>query len=291
MSFAISTHLFHNGPLDRSQLELVAAHGFERLEIFATRTHVDYSDARRVSEVRQWIDAIGLEAISMHAPITTGFVNGAWGRAYSTASPDKAARDEAIAETIAAAGAARDLGCRVLVLHIGIPSGQPIPPGDNDAGAARRSLEQIADGCAERGVQLALEVIPNTLSTADAIADWLEGDLELGNAAACLVLGHAHLTGGVAEAAERLSGYIVTTHVHDNRGTTDDHLVPFDGTIDWPVALMALSKVGYAGPFVFELPDHGDAARTLSRAVAARRRIQAILEDLAMPFGFEESVS
>ena len=82
----------------------------------------------------------------------------------------------------------------------------------------------------------------------------------------------------------------MTTHVHDNRGRTDDHLVPFDGTIDWPAALMALSKVGYTGPLVFELPDHGDASRTMARAVAARQRIQAILEDLAMPFGFEESI-
>jgi sugar phosphate isomerase/epimerase len=291
MSFALSTHLFHNGPLERRHLETLATHDFRQIEVFATRTHLDYSDAARVSEVRAWVEAIGLEVISMHAPITTGFVNGSWGRAYSTASPDAATREEAIRETIAAANAARDLGCRTLVLHLGIPAGQPIPPGDNDAGAARRSLERIAEACTARGVQLALEVIPNVLSTAEAIAGWLEGDLDLGNAGACLDFGHAHLTGGAAEAVERLSGQIITTHVHDNRGKTDDHLVPFDGTIDWPATLTALSKVGYAGPLVFELPDHGDAERTLARAVAARRRIQAILDDLATPFGFEESVS
>jgi hypothetical protein len=45
-------------------------------------------------------------------------------------------------------------------------------------------------------------------------------------------------------------------------------------------------KVGYAGPWMFELPDHGDAARTLERATAARDRIQRILEDLQQPLDF-----
>jgi hypothetical protein len=47
-------------------------------------------------------------------------------------------------------------------------------------------------------------------------------------------------------------------------------------------------KVGYAGPLMLELPDHGDAARTLAGAVAARARIQAILDELRAPFPFEE---
>ena len=84
-------------------------------------------------------------------------------------------------------------------------------------------------------------------------------ELELGDAGICLDFGHAHLTGGAPEAAEALSGHVITTHVHDNHGQLDDHLVPFDGTIDWAATLMAISKVGYAGPLVFEVADHGDA--------------------------------
>jgi sugar phosphate isomerase/epimerase len=288
MHFGLSTHLFHNTQLERRHLELIAAHGFDWVEIFATRTHVDYGDARRVAEVREWLTRLNLHAWSLHAPITTSFANGAWGRAYSTASPDADVRQEAIAETLTAIGAARDLGCSTIVLHLGLPDGQPIPPGDNDAGAARRSLEPIAEACTAHDVQLALEVIPNRLSTASAIFEWLEGDLDLGRAGACLDVGHANLTGGAPEAVELLSGHIVTTHIHDNRGRADDHLVPFEGNIDWPATVMALSKIGYGGPLMLELPDHGDAAATLRRAVAARARIQAILDDLAAPFGFEE---
>jgi hypothetical protein len=50
---------------------------------------------------------------------------------------------------------------------------------------------------------------------------------------------------------------------------------------------MAMGKVGYAGPLIFEVADHGDAPGVLARTVGARRRLQAILEDLARPMDFE----
>jgi sugar phosphate isomerase/epimerase len=286
--FGLSTHLFHGERLTEGHLAQIASHDFSLLEVFATRTHVDYHDARTIDEVRRWIERTGLTPWSVHAPICESFVDGIWGRAFSNATTDTGSRQEAIEETIAAIGAARDLGCSVVVLHLGLPKGQPIPPNDNDARALSRSLEPIAHACTTAGVRLALEVIPNDLAVPSALIEWLDGDLELGDAAVCLDVGHAHLVGGSAEAAETLSGYVITTHIHDNRGASDDHLVPFAGTIDWPETLTALFKIGYSGPLVFELPDHGNADRVLQQAVAARRRLQAILDELNEPMTFEE---
>lgn len=286
--FGLSTHLFHGDRLTRDHLARIAGHGFDLVEIFATRTHVDYHDAEHVDEIRRWLDELRLEAWSVHAPITDGFTGGVWGRAYSNASKQAATRDEAVRETLAAVAAARTLGARVIVLHLGIPHGQPIPADDNDAGAVRRALAPIAAACDEAGVRLALEVIPNELATADAVLGWLQSDLELGRAGACLDVGHAHLTGGAPEAADTLSGDIITTHIHDNAGRSDDHLLPFKGTIDWPATLFGLVKAGYAGPLMFELPDHGDADRTLAGAVEARRRLETILDDLEESFPFRD---
>ena len=59
------------------------------------------------------------------------------------------------------------------------------------------------------------------------------------------------------------SEHLIATHVHDNRGRSDDHLLPFDGTIDWAGTLLAVQKIGYDGPFMFESRaagiDEGDA--------------------------------
>jgi sugar phosphate isomerase/epimerase len=35
--------------------------------------------------------------------------------------------------------------------------------------------------------------------------------------------------------------------VHDNRGTHDDHLVPYAGSVDWNAAMMETQKIGYEG--------------------------------------------
>lgn len=286
--FALSTHLFHGERLARTHVETLAAHGFDVAEIFMTRSHVDYHDEAALSALRRWTDECGVRVWSVHAPICESLRGGVWGRAYSNATRDDSARDEAVRETIVSIGAARALGASVVVVHLGVPRDPPPGPRDNDAAAARHSLETIADACQAAGLRLAIEVIPNALAAPAAVREWLDGELDLGPTGACVDTGHAHLAGGAPEAIEELGGHIITTHLHDNRGRSDDHLLPFDGTIDWTGTLAALSKVGYAGPLVFELPDHGDAARTLDRAVAARRRIQAILDDLSAPLPFKD---
>ena len=50
--FGVSTHLFHEQRLTREHLVHVAAHGFEAVELFATRSHFDYHDDRARS--RSW---------------------------------------------------------------------------------------------------------------------------------------------------------------------------------------------------------------------------------------------
>ena len=286
--FALSTHLFHGARLTREHLAAIKTHGFGDIEVFATRTHFDYRDERAVEEFAGWLSELGINAVSMHAPICASFSGGLWGRAFSNASANSTARQEAVDETTRAFAAARALGCAAMVVHLGLPSGQPTPGDDNDRGAVRRSLEPLADAASQAGVRLALEVIPNDLSTPDMLLEWLEGDLELGDTGVCLDFGHAHLLGGAPEAAEVLSGHVVSTHVHDNRGANDDHLVPFAGTIDWAATLTAMWKIGYAGPWVFEVADHGDAEAVLERTVRARARLQAILEDISVPFDFRE---
>jgi sugar phosphate isomerase/epimerase len=285
--FGLSTHLFHTHHLERDDLARVRDAGFSLVEVFATQTHVNYHDLREVEVVRGWLEALGMSAWSVHLPIVDGIRDGVWGRALSTGSVETARWQEAMRETTAAIVAAGALGARVGVLHLGVPDGQAAP-GDNDDRAVARCLEPVAAACAAADVQLALEVIPNQLSTAASIFDWLRKDLELGRTGACLDVGHAHMTGGVVDAIEILSGDIISTHIHDNDGTADSHLVPFDGTIDWPGGLLALAKVGYSGPLILELPDHGDISHTLTRATRARTRIQAILDELEAPFPFVE---
>jgi len=45
---------------------------------------------------------------------------------------------------------------------------------------------------------------------------------------------------------------MITVHLQDNRGEGDDHLMPFDGTLDWNAVARVLDEAGYSGPYMFE---------------------------------------
>ena len=147
--------------------------------------------------------------------------------------------------------------------------------------AARRSLEQLLRVAQPLGVRIAVEVLPNELSRAGSLVHFVEEDLEPGDdlaeAGICLDFGHAHLDGDLVDAIETVSEHLIATHLHDNGGRADDHLLPFEGTIDWPAALTAIQKVGYEGPFMLEINARGSTKDTLSRAKQARQRMEHFL--------------
>jgi sugar phosphate isomerase/epimerase len=274
--FGVSTHLFHEKRLAREHLVDIAAHGFEAVEVFATRSHLDYRDPDALRQLAEWLRDTRLDLHSVHAPIVEAMREGKWVGSFSNASGDEARRKLAIEETKAALEIARVIPFRYLVLHLGMPAAEKVPAGDNQPAAARRSVEEIIQAAAAVHVQVAVEVIPNPLSTPAALCRLIEEDLEDLDLGICLDYGHANLLGDVAEAIETLSGHLATTHVHDNGGKRDDHLVPFAGRIDWDVAMMSTQKVGYDGVFMLEVADSGNPIEVLKKAAAARERLEKL---------------
>ena len=164
------------------------------------------------------------------------------------------------------------LSFRQLVVHVGVPDVRA-RPADNDTAAARHSLERLMPLAEAAGIEVALEVMANRLSTPDALVELIEDVLESPAAGVCLDVGHARLLGDPVDAIEAASGHIIAAHVHDTGGARDEHLVPYDGSIDWTRALLAFQKVGYTGPWTFELAPAPPAA-TLARAAQARQRFE-----------------
>ena len=278
MAFGISTHLYHDARLDRDHLVEIAAHGFEVIEVFATRTHFDYHDPSAIEGLVGHLRDAGLRVHSMHAPIAESLRDGVWGPPLSIASAVEADRRRAVAEIMTAARAAQQLEARFLVVHVGAPDDMVHVTGENVVSSAARSLQEISDGISALGVDMALEVIPNALSTAERLVHWLDEDLELPGAGICLDSGHAHLMEGVVDAIETASGHLLTTHLHDNGGRRDDHQVPFEGSIQWPAALTAFQKVGYDDAWMFELAAGDTPRRVLERAAKARERFERLLQ-------------
>jgi sugar phosphate isomerase/epimerase len=289
--FGVSTHLIHGQRLTRSHLIEIAAHGFELVEIFATRTHFDYHSAAVIADLQAWLADARLDLQSVHAPIVESFTGGQWGAPLNIASPNAEARQRALDEAEVALHIARRIPYRVLVVHLGVPKTPQSVAGENSRDGARRSIEVLRRQAEPLGVTIAVEVLPNELSRPAALVHFVEEVLEDVPVGICFDFGHAHMGGDVVDAIETVSEHLISTHVHDNRGRSDDHLLPFEGTIDWPAAMIGLQKIGYDGPLVFEIPQGRDlppggsrdagspgmAKATLQKLREVRQRIERIL--------------
>lgn len=274
--FSVSTYLFHRSRLDREHLVEIAAHGFDAIELFALRSHFDCSDAAAVAHLAEWLDDTRLTLSAVHAPTADAFSDGQWHGTRSIASRHAAERQRAVVETCAVLDLAATLPFPSLATHLGLPGHLPAA-GDDDAAAARHSLDTLVRHAADRGVQLALEVQTNRLSTPDALVAIIDDATDWPPVGICLDTGHARLLGDPVDAIETASGLIVSTHINDTRGARDEHLVPYEGSIDWARTLLAFQKVGFAGPWTFELAPVASPIAVLARAAQARQRFEQSL--------------
>jgi sugar phosphate isomerase/epimerase len=277
--FGVSTHLYHEERLQKAHLLQIAANGFETVEVFATRSHFEYHDLAAIDALKAWLAEAKLDLHSVHAPITDVFANGRTQRNFSTASRDKHARDAALREIQLAVNMAKIVPFKFLVVHLGVPAGESGVNDDNNRDAAARSIEEIRSMADEAGVKVALEVLGNSLSTAPGLVDMIERSADGPDIGICMDIGHAHIIGDATEAIETASEYLVTTHIHDNRQRNDDHLVPFQGSINWASAVMAFEKIGYDGVLMYEVKAAESPVKVLERAASARQRLEALMVD------------
>ncbi len=285
--FGVSTHLYHEQTLEKAHLVELAANGFDAVELFATRSHFDYHDEAAIRSLKDWLTDANLELHSVHAPITDVFANGRGQRNFSTALRDPDARKATLHEIAAALQVAKVVPFKFLVVHLGVPVAWKPGADDNNRDAAIRSVEDIHGMAEAAGVKVALEVMGNALSTAPDLVEIIERSFEGADLGICMDVGHAHMLGDTAEAIETTSEFLVTTHIHDNRRDSDDHLVPFQGNIDWAATVMALEKIGYDGVLMYEVRNAESPTAVLAKAVSARKRLEALMMDTSHVTAFE----
>ena len=182
MRFGISTHLYHDQKLDLSHLAQVAGHGFESIELFATRTHFDYRDPAAVSALGEWLKTTGLGLHSVHAPITDRFGAGdKWAPTYSIAAGDTARRQAAVNEVEAALAIAKQIPFKLLVVHLGdagdASCGERQQPGGRHA-QCRRDLPHRRAARRAGGARSHPERAVDASGAGDAAGEGSRGDAQ-----------------------------------------------------------------------------------------------------------------
>ncbi|MHC5056992.1 MAG: sugar phosphate isomerase/epimerase family protein [Planctomycetota bacterium] len=144
------------------------------------------------------------------------------------------------------------VGVEAAVLH---PGGWAPAKGEEgrakvlDARArALRALTEHASGALTIALENCGDTAADLMSTIDHAG--------CGGLGICLDTGHAHLAKlDQAEFIARAGERLVATHLADNDGSGDQHLMPYGrGTVAWEDVMRALGGWGYAGLLNLEIP-------------------------------------
>lgn len=136
-------------------------------------------------------------------------------------------------------------------------------------------VEQVLAHAERRGVRLGFEPEPGMF--VERLDDFRALDRRLGHPDALgltLDIGHCVCLEPVpvAECVRRGADRLVHVHIEDMRRGVHEHLMFGDGELDLPVALAALTEIGYNGLVAVELSRHAHAAHeTVPRAIALLR--------------------
>ncbi len=270
--FTLSAHLFAYEPLRFEHLKEAAGAGFGKIELWAMTPNFDAGDEARLKTLKVWLADLSLSTLSFHAPFYADLSEARAGRWLSLAATDPDAREAAVEKTIQALRAFRPLGARVAVVHPSAPG----RAGDEDTcEALEGSIEQLLPLAEETDAVLALENIPSALGRAEPLADFVSR-IDHPRLRICIDTGHALITEGdkTKRAVERLAPFCAATHLHDNDGRSDAHLIPGEGAFEWASLFTTLDAVGYAGSLALELRRKEEPyARTLAAAARAMKAL------------------
>jgi sugar phosphate isomerase/epimerase len=255
MQFGISTQFHRKQRVTVDLLESLRKAGYDRIELFCNRPHVDYHDRSLMRAIGRWFDENALPAPSIHLPFLEDTGNER--RWITPLDPERRHRETAMDEMKRCLELTDRVRPEYVVMHLGNPGESFNPVAFEYAHAAIFQIRQFS------GVQLMVENIPNEISTVERLQEFrtLSGLSDIG---ICYDTGHGHLQGVTGSL-----DFVGATHVHDNNGERDEHLWPFEGKIDWPAFVEKLVLAKYAGTLVFEA-----RGETLGKGNSVRSRLQ-----------------
>jgi sugar phosphate isomerase/epimerase len=274
MQRVVSTYLYVNQKLSTGLLSELAAAGIGGVEVFCDRGHFDYRSPEQVRALAEWFRDHPLQLHAVHSPTSRDFSMRRESRTpISISDAERVRRLDAVDEVKRSLEVAEQIPFRFLTQHLGASREESDP---RRLEAAFNSLEHLAMFAKQRGVTIAIENTPGSLGAPATLRQFIH-DTHLSDLRLCFDTGHAHMEEGVVPSFETMRDLVVTTHIHDNKGEKDDHLLPYEGTIDWAAALQAMSHApGAPGglAMVLEMKDSGARAWPASEMVEVFERFE-----------------
>src|SRR6202046_3431137 len=232
----LSTYRYIHQPLTTGLLAEIGRAKIDAIEVFCAPSHFNYRDEQKIRELSDALGEYHLDLHSLHSPTERDLAPGREsGVPISISDTERIRRLDAVDEVKRALDVAGRIPFRYLVQHIG--HGRDSAD-QRKLDAAFTSLEQLSIFAKARGVTIALENTPDELGAPASLQHFI-ADTHLHDLKLCFDTGHAHIEEGVEVGIDAMRERIVTSHIHDNHGEKDEHLLPYEGNIDWEATLAA----------------------------------------------------
>ncbi len=225
--------------LDRQLFEEYKNAGIEAMELSVGNK--DACDSFDVKSVVPLAKEFGIELWSYHLPFGPFEV-------LDISNPITAEFSVEYYKTLMTS--ARECGVKVFVIH---PSGEPIEKSDRRVRMerAKESLGKLAEYGDSIDAVIAVEDLPRTC-LGNSSAEILELIGVHNSLKVCFDTNHL-LGEDNVDFINNIGSKIITTHVSDYDFVDEKHWLSGEGKVDWSALYSALNKVGYNGPWLYEL--------------------------------------
>lgn len=134
-----------------------------------------------------------------------------------------------------------------IVIH---PSSGNNPPLYNQIGLNR--FKRIIDRAEQKNINVAFENMRKY-----EYLTYVLNNIDSKRAGLCFDSGHHHYWSPDYDLLKQYGSRLMALHLHDNNRIDDQHLLPFDGTIDWTNTMHALANANYNGAISLEVENIG----------------------------------
>lgn len=269
MELGISTLLWSGDDDLVPHLGVLAEEGIRHVELRCVPEHLDYTDDAAVRRLAAALAESGVTAGTLHVP--DRYI-------MDMSGLDEGARVAAVGEVKRIAEALKGLGGRMLVSHCGGPL-QDEAERPLQFAAGQDSLAEVAAFCRDLELQVAVEnSLPTALRVGDTVAEVVRFVEEIGaeNMGYCLDTSHANIGEDAVAAVALVAHRLLTLHISDNDRQSDQHALPFEGTVDWRAFMSALRAAGYDGVFMLEVRATAEPRLMLREAKARFEALMAM---------------
>jgi len=276
MQRILSTYPLVTRKLTPELLGQIAQAGFTAIEIFLSRAHFDYTAKAEIRAMASALEAHRLKLLSAHAPSSRELSpNREGGAPLSICEVERVRRIDAMDELKRAVDVAEDLTFERMVLHMG---GSRETADLKKRDAAFSSLEHLILHARHVGVTITVENTTSEMGDPAYLRAFVD-ETRLTGLRFNFDIGHANLADGAAEERitkswEPMRELVAAVHLHDNHGEKDEHLLPYEGSIDWDPAIKLLKTApdGANVPLTLELKEKsGHEAPSTAELLAGAR--------------------